>query len=44
MVLKNLFTGSSGETENRLNGHRERGGGGGYVERVMWKPTLPYVK
>ena len=28
MVLKNLFTGSSGETENRLNGHRERGGEG----------------
>ena len=28
MVLKNLFTGNSGETENRLNGHGERGGEG----------------
>ena len=28
MVLKNLFIGDSGETENRLNGHGERGGEG----------------
>ena len=26
--LKNLFIGDSGETENRLNGHGERGGEG----------------
>ena len=28
MLLKNLFIGDSGETENRLNGHGERGGEG----------------
>ena len=28
MLLKNLFTGNSGETENRHNGHGERGGEG----------------
>ena len=28
MSLTNLFIGDSGETENRLNGHGERGGEG----------------
>ena len=41
MVLKNLFTGNSGETENRLNGHGERVR---CMVRGTWKPTLPYVK
>ena len=46
MVLKNLFTGNSGEidTENRL---MDMGSGEERVrcmERVTWKLTLPYVK
>ena len=41
MVLKNLFTGNIGETENRLNGHVERVI---FMVIVTWKPTLPYVK
>ena len=46
MVLKNLFTGSNGETdiENRL---MDMGRGEGRVkcmETEMWKLTLPYVK
>ena len=46
MVLKNLFAGSSGETdiENRL---MDVGKGEERVrcmERVTWKLTLPYVK
>ena len=46
MVLKNLFTGNSGETdiENKL---MDMGRGKGRVrcmERVTWKLTLPYVK
>ena len=41
MALKNLFTGNSGETDNRLNGHGEKVR---CMVRVTWKPTLPYVK
>ena len=44
MVLKNLFTGHSGEIENRL---MDMGRGEESVrcmERVTWKLTLPYVK
>ena len=44
MVLKNLLTGSSGETENRF---MDMGRGEKRVicmEKVTWKLTLLYVK
>ena len=45
MVLKNLFTGSSGETdmENRLLDTGREEESVRCVERVTWKLTLPYV-
>ena len=46
MVLKNLFTGSSGETdiENRLMDMERREERVRCMERVIWKLTLPSVK
>ena len=47
MVLKNLFTGHSGETdiENRLMDMGRGDERVRYMERLMWwKLTLPYVK
>ena len=46
MVLKNLFTGSSLETdiENRLMGMGRGEERVRCMERVTWKLTLPYVK
>ena len=46
MVLKNLFTGSNGETDIE-NRPKDMGKGEEKVrcmERVTWKLTLPYVK
>ena len=45
MVLKNLFTGSNGETDIK-NGLMDMGAGGEgrCMERVTWKFILPYVK
>ena len=46
MVMKNLFTGSKGETdvEKRLMGMGRGEEGVRCMERVTWKLTLPYVK
>ena len=46
MVLKNLFTGSSGETdmENRLMDMGKEEERVRCMKRVTWKLTLPYVK
>ena len=46
MVLKNLFTGNSGETdiENRLMVMGRGEERGRCMERVTWKLTLPYVR
>ena len=46
MVLENLFTESSGETdrENRLMDMGRAEERVRYMERVTWKLTLPYVK
>jgi len=43
MVLKNLFTGSNGETdiENRLMDMRRGEERVSCMERVIWKLTLP---
>ena len=46
MVLKNLFTGSNGETdiEKRLMDMRRGEERVRCMEGVTWKLTLPYVK
>ena len=46
MVLKNLLTGSKGETdiENRLMDMERGEERVKCMERVIWKFTLPYVK
>ena len=46
MVLKNLFTGSSGETdmENRLMDMGKEEERVRCMKRVTWKLTLPYIK
>ena len=46
MVLKNLFTGQQWRKniENRLMDTGRGEERGRCMERVTWKPTLPYVK
>ena len=46
MILKNLFTGSNGETniENRLMDMERGEERVKCMETVTWKLTLPYVK
>ena len=46
MVLRNLFTGSNGETdiENRIMDMGRGVERVRYMERVTWKLTLPNVK
>ena len=46
MALKNLFTGSNGETdiENRLMDMGREEERMRYMESVTWELTLPYLK